>query len=102
MVYSYSISLYDYNVLDGRLVTQIGIDYSVSYANKYEYYIIFKYLIFFNDWFSIIPKIVFFANLSNFKESIKIKTPFVYYQMGLILITNINYTKIQEMPLHQL
>ncbi len=65
---------YGYNALDGRLVTQIGVGYSASYANRYEYddmniglFLNTQYFI--NNWFSIIPEIAFFENLSNFDGS---------------------------------
>lgn len=61
---------YGYNGLDGKLVTQIGVGYSANFANHYSKtdqnigaYINLQYFI--NDWFSILPEVVFLKNIAG-------------------------------------
>lgn len=73
-VYSAGGSLgYGYNAFDGKLVTQIGVGYSASWAYKSSTdqnigaFLNTQYFI--TDWFSIVPELAFFENLSNFSGS---------------------------------
>ena len=73
-VYSAGGSLgYGYNAFDGKLVTQIGVGYSASWAYKASTdqnigaFLNTQYFI--TDWFSIVPELAFFENLSNFSGS---------------------------------
>lgn len=73
-VYSAGGSLgYGYNAFDGKLVTQIGVGYSASWAYKSSTdqnigaFLNTQYFI--TDWFSIVPELAFFENLSNFGGS---------------------------------
>lgn len=61
---------YGYNALDGKLVPQVGVGYSVNFADHYAEtdqnvgaYVNLQYFI--NDWFSILPEVVFLKNISG-------------------------------------
>ncbi len=70
-VYSAGGSIgYGYNALGGRLIPQIGIGYSVSFADHYSYtdqnlgaFVNLQYFI--NDWFSIAPEVALLHNLNG-------------------------------------
>lgn len=61
---------YGYNALDGKLVPQVGVGYSANFADHYAEtdqnvgaYVNLQYFI--NDWFSILPEVVFLKNISG-------------------------------------
>lgn len=60
---------YGYNALDGKLVPQVGVGYSANFADHYATdqnvgaYVNLQYFI--NDWFSILPEVVFLKNISG-------------------------------------
>ncbi len=61
---------YGYNGLDGKLITQVGVGYSANFADHYAEtdqnigaYVNLQYFI--NDWFSILPEVVFLKNIAG-------------------------------------
>ena len=70
-IYSAGGSLgYGYKALDGKLVSQIGIGYSASFASHYAdadqnigTFLNTQYFV--TDWFSIVPELALFYNLSG-------------------------------------
>lgn len=61
---------YGYNGLDGKLITQVGVGYSANFADHFSEtdqnigaYVNLQYFI--NDWFSILPEVVFLKNISG-------------------------------------
>lgn len=70
-IYSAGGSLgYGYKALDGKLVSQIGIGYSASFASHYAdadqnigAFLNTQYFV--TDWFSIVPELALFYNLSG-------------------------------------
>ena len=70
-IYSAGGSLgYGYKALDGKLVSQLGIGYSASFASHYAdadqnigAFLNTQYFV--TDWFSIVPELALFYNLSG-------------------------------------
>lgn len=61
---------YGYNGLDGKLVTQVGVGYSANFADHFAEtdqnigaYANLQYFI--NDWFSVLPEVVFLKNIAG-------------------------------------
>ncbi len=68
---------YGYKGLDGKLVTQVGVGYSANFADHFATtdqnvgaYLNLQY--YFNDWFSILPELVFLKNIAGQSEGFSI------------------------------
>lgn len=68
---------YGYKGLDGKLITQVGVGYSVNFADHFATtdqnigaYANLQY--YFNDWFSILPEVVFLKNIASQGEGYSI------------------------------